>query len=106
MVILIISLLLFLALLPVLLPFFKSSEESPLELEQDQLQELLAEKETVYAAIKELELDQQAGKLSVEDYEQARHSYELRAISLLQRIDRLGGQRGSSNEPTEEERRS
>lgn len=105
MVILIVSLLVFLALLPVCIPFFKSSEGSPSESEQNELQELLAEKQAVYAAIKELEFDQQAGKLSVEDYEQTRHSYELRAIALLQEIDRLGSQRGSSDERTGEKRR-
>ncbi|MBZ0170035.1 hypothetical protein MELA_02499 [Candidatus Methylomirabilis lanthanidiphila] len=105
MLILIISLLFFLALLPVLIPFFKSSERSPLELEQNELQELLAEKQTVYAAIKELEFDQQAGKLSLEDYEQARQSYELRAIALLQAIDLLGGQQGSLDERTRGARR-
>jgi uncharacterized membrane protein len=92
MLILIISLLFFLALLPVLIPFFRSSEETPLGSEQTELEELLAEKQTVYAAIKELEFDHQAGNLSLEDYEQARHSYDLRAIALLQEIDRLGAQ--------------
>ncbi|MDE2059207.1 MAG: hypothetical protein KGL31_09200 [candidate division NC10 bacterium] len=95
MEILIIILLVFLALLPVLIPFFRSSEGTPLGLEQSELQELLAEKDTVYAAIKELEFDHQAGNLSLEDYEQARHSYELRAIAILQEIDRLSDQRGS-----------
>ncbi|MBI2883995.1 MAG: hypothetical protein HYY11_08840 [Candidatus Methylomirabilis oxyfera] len=95
MLILIIILLVFLALLPVLIPFFRSSEESLPGLEQTALQELLAEKQTVYAAIKELEFDYQAGNLSLEDYEQARHSYELRAIAILQEIDRLGSQRES-----------
>src|SRR5574337_691556 len=94
MLILIIILLAFLSLLPVLIPFFRSSEETPLESEQTELEELLAEKQTVYAAIKELEFDHQAGNLSLEDYEQARHSYELRAIALLQEIDRLSDQRG------------
>jgi flagellar basal body-associated protein FliL len=102
--ILIISLLIFLALLPVLIPFFRSSKGSPPGSEQTELQELLAEKQTVYAAIKELEFDHQAGKLSLEDYEQARHSYELRAIALLQEIDRLGGQRGSQDVGSREKR--
>lgn len=95
MLILIISLLFFLAILPVLIPFFKSSEGTPQGSEQIELQELLDEKQMIYAAIKELEFDHQAGKLSLNDYEQARHSYELRAIALLQEIDRLGGQQGS-----------
>lgn len=95
MLILIIILLAFLSLVPVVIPFFRSSEETPPDPEQTALQELLDEKEMVYAAIKELEFDHQAGNLSLEDYEQARHSYDLRAIALLQEIDRLGGQRES-----------
>ena len=97
MLILIAILLVFLALLPVLIPFFRSSEGVPLGSEQTELQELLAEKQMVYAAIKELEFDHQAGKLSLEDYEQARHSYELRAIAILQEIDRLGAPLGSQD---------
>lgn len=88
--ILIITLLVFLALLPILTPFFRSPEESPPGSEQADLQELLAEKQMIYAAIKELEFDHQAGKLSLEDYQQARRSYDLRAIAILQEIDRLG----------------
>lgn len=95
MEILIAILLVFLALLPVLIPFFRSSEGAPLGSEQTELRELLDEKQTVYAAIKELEFDHQAGKLSLEDYEQARHSYELRAIALLKQIDGMGAQQGS-----------
>ena len=93
MLILIVILLFFLALLPVLIPFFKSSKETLLGSEQADVQELLDEKQMIYAAIKELEFDHQAGKLSLEDYEQARHSYELRAIALLQEIDRLASRR-------------
>ena len=95
MFILIAILLVFLALLPVLIPFFRASEGAPLGSEQTELQELLDEKQTVYAAIKELEFDRQAGKLSLEDYEQARHSYELRAIALLKQIDGMGAQQES-----------
>lgn len=95
MLILIIILLVLLALLPVLIPFFKSSKGPLLGSGQAELQELLDEKQMIYAAIKELEFDHQAGKLSPTDYEQARHSYELRAIGILQEIDRLGGQRES-----------
>jgi hypothetical protein len=97
MFILIITLLIFLALLPVIIPFFRSSHGVPLGSEQAELQELLAEKQMVYAAIKELEFDQQAGRLSLEDYEQARHSYELRAIAILKQIDGIGAQRASGD---------
>ncbi len=84
------ALLVFLAVSPVVMPFFKPSEGPPPESEATELQELLAEKQTLYAAIKELEFDHQAGKLSLEDYQQTRRSYELRAVALLEQIDRLG----------------
>jgi flagellar basal body-associated protein FliL len=105
MLILIIILLILLALLPVLIPFFRSSEGSSPMFEPAELQELLDEKQMIYAAIKELEFDHQAGKLSVTDYEEARHSYELRAIALLQEIDRLGGQPAIRNGETRGKRR-
>ena len=97
MFILIITLLIFLALLPVIIPFFRSSNGVPLGSEQTELQELLAEKQMVYAAIKELEFDYQAGRLSLEDCEQARHSYELTAIALLKQIDGIGAQQTSGD---------
>lgn len=105
MLILIIILLVLLALLPVLIPFFGFSEGSQPGPAYTELQELLAEKQTVYAAIKELDFDRQAGKLSVTDYEQARHSYELRAIAILQEIDRLGGQPAIQNGESRGKRR-
>ncbi|MGH7411596.1 MAG: hypothetical protein ACREJ6_11145 [Candidatus Methylomirabilis sp.] len=85
------ALLVFLALSPVIAPFFRPSKEDPTTSEGDELQELLAEKQVVYAAIKELDFDHRAGKLALEDYQQTRRSYELRAVALLERIDRLGG---------------
>ena len=95
--ILIAILLVFLALLPVIIPFFRSSEALPPSSRDSELQELLAEKQMVYAAIKELEFDHQAGKLALDDYQQTRHSYELRAIALLKEIDGLGAQQGSGD---------
>jgi Tfp pilus assembly protein PilN len=83
------ALLVFLAVSPVVMPFFRTSEGPPPESENAELQELLAEKQTLYAAIKEVEFDHQAGKLSLDDYQQTRHSYELRAVALLEQIDRL-----------------
>ena len=84
------ALLVFLAVSPVIVPFFRPSEMRPEASDHDELQTLWAEKQTLYAAIKELEFDHQAGKLSLEDYRQTRRSYELRAVALLEQIDRLG----------------
>ena len=81
--------LVFLAVSPVVAPFFRPAENAPPASENGELQELLVEKQTLYAAIKELEFDHQAGKLAFEDYQQTRRSYELRAVALLEQIDRL-----------------
>ena len=51
------------------------------------LQELIAEKETVYAAIQELDFDFKAGKLSLEDHHGLRERHEERAATLLKAID-------------------
>jgi len=103
---LIAALLAFLALSLVIAPFFKSSEGLPVESESAELQELLAEKQALYAAIKELELDYQAGKLALEDYQQTRRGYELRAVALLEQIDRLRERHGpeATGAPREQKR--
>ena len=53
---------------------------------------LLREKEAVYAAIKDLDFEYKTGKLSDEDYAALRESYRVRALNILKRI----------NEPEEE----
>ena len=75
-----------LALLPVVGPFLRAPAAPP---PPPGPPELLAEKQTLYAAITELEFDHQAGKLALEDYQQTRRSYELRAVALLEEIDQL-----------------
>ncbi len=54
-----------------------------------ELLDLLAEKETVYAAIQELDFDLQSGKLSAEDHQALRQRQEERAAVLLQQIDTI-----------------
>jgi len=78
-----------LALLPVVGPFLRAPAVPPPPPGPPELPALLAEKATLYAAITELEFDHQAGKLALADYQQTRRSYELRAVALLEEIDRL-----------------
>src|SRR5512134_3781335 len=54
-----------------------------------ELEDLLAEKETLYAAIQELDFDLKSGKLSEKDHRLLRERHEARAASLLQQIDAL-----------------
>ena len=100
---LIAALLLFLALSPIIAPFLRASEGPPAQSANNELQELLAEKQTLYAAIKELEFDHQAGKLALEDYQQTRYSYEQRAAALLEQIDRLSESRGVTDATSRKE---
>jgi hypothetical protein len=55
------------------------------------LAELLAEKETIYAAIQELDFDLKSGKLSPEDHGALRRRHEAQAAAVLKRIDELQG---------------
>ena len=55
------------------------------------LAELLAEKETIYAAIQELDFDLKSGKLSPEDHSALRQRHEAQAAAVLKRIDELQG---------------
>jgi len=50
---------------------------------------MLVEKETIYAAIQELDFDFKSGKLSAEDHQSLRQRHEERAAALLQTIDNL-----------------
>jgi cytochrome c-type biogenesis protein CcmH len=51
------------------------------------VRELLAEKRALYAALRELEIDHQAGNLSAEDFATMRLDYEARAIDVLRQLD-------------------
>jgi hypothetical protein len=80
----------------VVAPFFlltgKASEGTVKNPEiPDDLAELLAEKETIYAAIQELDFDLKSGKLSPEDHGALRQRHEAQAATVLKRIDELQG---------------
>lgn len=64
-----------------------------------ELAELLAEKETVYAAIQELDFDLKSGKLSAEDHHALRQRYEERAAVILKAIDDLQAAAGQADAP-------
>lgn len=64
-------------------------------------QDLVLKKESVYASLKELEFDYQTGKLSREDYEGLRSQLESIAVSLLKKADRV--KEGKGREKTIEE---
>lgn len=49
--------------------------------------ELLAEKEAVYAAIKDVDFEYKTGKLSDDDYAELRDGYRVRALNILRDLD-------------------
>jgi len=77
-------------------PFFllggRPSEAAPKNPDAGEaLQELLAEKETIYAAIQELDFDLESGKLSPEDHAALRQRHEAQAAAVLKRMDEFQG---------------
>jgi rRNA maturation endonuclease Nob1 len=53
------------------------------------LRELKVEREEIYSAIREMELDHKMGKLSEEDYLGLREKYKAKALDSLKRMDEL-----------------
>jgi hypothetical protein len=81
-------------------PLFLRSEKSAGpgagdDLTSDALQDLLAEKETIYGAIQELDFDLKSGKLSEADHRGLRQRYEERAAVVLKAIDDAQGAAGN-----------
>ncbi|MBI5166736.1 MAG: zinc ribbon domain-containing protein [candidate division NC10 bacterium] len=56
--------------------------------EPEGLRELQLRKESVYAALKDLEFDYRTGKLSEQDYKELDEQYRYQAMSLLREIER------------------
>jgi hypothetical protein len=54
-------------------------------------QPLLERKEQLYAAIKELEFDQELGKVASADYEHLRRELESEALELIRQLDQMNG---------------
>lgn len=64
-----------------------------------EMEDLLAERETLYAAIQELDFDYKSGKLSEADHAALRRRYEERAANVLQGIDKLQAGGGTPDAP-------
>ena len=56
---------------------------------QDQLETLLAQRDSAYDAVRELDFEHRLGNLSEEDYLELRERYREQAATTLQRLDRL-----------------
>lgn len=85
-------------------PFFlltgRASEFAPKNPDAPEaLRDLLAEKETIYAAIQELDFDFKSGKLSAEDHQALRRRHEAQAAAVLKRIDEMQGKPDEAERP-------
>ncbi len=60
------------------------------------LDSLIAQRDSAYDAIRDLDFDYQLGKLSQADYELLRDKYKARAALALQQIDQLAGSAGAA----------
>lgn len=70
------------------LPFFQEEkEDEEAVLQTSKKDQLLSEKESLYATIKELDFDHEMGKLSDEDYEQLKNEYTSKAVAVLKALD-------------------
>ena len=66
-----------------------------------EMERLLAEREVVYATIRDLDFDYETGKLTEEDYQQQRETWVVRGVDVLKAIDSLkqGMQQAGIAEP-------
>ena len=72
-------------------PLFISRQRQQVRASEGQGKHLEERKEQLYAAIKELEVDLDQGKLSASDYQYLRRELEAEALELIQQLDQLNG---------------
>lgn len=81
------------AVVVVVYPLLRRQDRS-VEAETDEgSEDLRIRREKLYDAIRELELEREAGTLSQEEFEKARAAFEMQAASLLQEEERHGKRR-------------
>lgn len=81
-------------------PMYRTRAQA-VELNASTLDELLAERDGVYATLRDLELDRELGKLDTADYDALREKYMTRATRVLQELDALRGE-GETREASAE----
>jgi hypothetical protein len=73
----------------VVLPFVRGESGENADDAESRLEELLERKDVIYGALKELDFDRAAGKLSDPDFRRLEAQYRERAIGVLREIDAL-----------------
>lgn len=94
MITIFIALLIILVVAFVAYPLFQPARARALELDGASdmvLEGLVAQRDAMYAAIKDLENDHVLGKLSDGDYRSLRAKYEAKAVAVLQELDKVVG---------------
>lgn len=72
-------------------PFFASRQQQQIRSASASSRQLQERKEQLYSSIKELDFDQQLGKLSAEDHARLRGQLESQALEVMQQLDALDG---------------
>lgn len=93
-------LILALALIALAYPLYRAQTQAAF-VNASTLDDLLAQRDGVYATLRDLELDQQLGKLDAGDYNALRERYMTRAAEILQELDTLRGQGGGKDASAE-----
>ncbi len=74
----------------VLMPVLRKSEDrAVIEAQADRREALLEERDAIYTAIRELDLDHQTGKITDEDYQARREQLVQQGVQVLKAIDAL-----------------
>lgn len=60
------------------------------EVQREGLDNLLLQKEIVFAELKDLDFEKAMGRIADSDYDRLRHQYKLKAETIVQHIDMLG----------------
>jgi len=81
----------------------KSTDSAIISKTDEALGQLEYEKEEAYAAIRELEFDENMGKISKEDFGALKRQYMLDAVHYLKEIDELQENKSKRKDPGEEE---
>lgn len=79
-----------LVVLVVAWPFLRTGPGRAADRDAERIADLLAERDSVYRQIRELELDHRTGKLVTADFRVQDRALRARAIELLRALDELG----------------
>lgn len=93
-----------LALAALAYPLYRARTQ-PVAITASTLDDLLAQRDGVYATLRDLDTDRQLGKLDAADYTALREKYMARAADILREIDVLRGEgdgRAASDEIEQE----